>query len=839
MSPRRDRDDTPRPLVRTGHVAAVVFAICLWLCPGATLATEASGGAAAHPDAGAWWHSMFPIAFDGHGNFVTPHLDTLRPTAASLAAGGYHGVWEADLNRDATWMQGHERHFAARPGTKRIVYIEGNRAEKVLARVSADGRLLFTSRLLDDLGDPRRRRFVESLVAPGGSTVWFSDWEFFRSPDLKTSRGAPLPTAKSLGLAAFTAPLDGRVIEQEADYWRTRSATALFGDRSDAFEKHAAIPDDMAAALGLAAVTTRRADGRWLVSAGDLMLYDAQFARYQAAKGRRVMQTLAPDMIHYDDWDLRSPTAMNARADVHVAAFRAFVTRRFSDEDCRECGFEKAAVDGFDVLAALRAPPWRADYAGPGEQPLWRAAADPRWLESKLWRAFQIAAVEEKLAAMQEVYRLNKRSARELGRDVPMVANVIPLLSAIFLQRDCVDMANFEWPVFKTFTAFVQPLGYYPRARLGIGARMAARIGVTGHAIVNPYVEQTSSGWDGAGFTNRRFETLHKVVFFDLVANRGIPAFALAFDGGYSPGSIHSAGNLHAFLHRVAPLVSKRDFLADIGLAGSSWSQIAAQPPWAWNNEVAKRHACEFLGWAQYLASARDFPQWDVVPFDDVAAGDLEHFKLVVLPSLLVLTDDQIAVLEAYLRQGGKLLVTGDTGAFDGPAALLMPRRDDPVASLARRFPGRVTVVTTKPGLAYHENPDLSAPLRDHLAAAGDHRPVLTATNAPEHVGIYANRSRTAPGDVSIDLVNYHHDLASDHLTPVSRTDFTVSLRVPDMRGDAIPAVESIRYDEASPDNTLRQPLSPAAISLGDGMLTLRVPPFTHYQILRITTAPR
>ena len=135
----------------------------------------------------------------------------------------------------------------------------------------------------------------------------------------------------------------------------------------------------------------------------------------------------------------------------------------------------------------------------------------------------------------------------------------------------------------------------------GIGPRMASKIGVTGHAIVDPYVEPQFSGWDGAGFTKRHGEALHKVIYFDLVANRGIPAFSLTFDGGYSPGSIHSAGQLHAFMNQIAPVISRREFLADIGLASSSWSQIAAQPPWAWKNAVTKRHTSEFLGWAQYL----------------------------------------------------------------------------------------------------------------------------------------------------------------------------------------------------------------------------------------------
>jgi hypothetical protein len=739
-----------------------------------------------------------------------------------------------------SWMLGHEQAFANHPTTKRVVYIEGSNAQKVLARVSPDGAVLFTLSQLADLGDPKRRRYIESLIKPGGRTVWFSDWEFMQSPLLKTPLGKPLPTAKEIGLPAFTNPLDGGAITNEADFWRTRSASTLIGkggENREGIEKYAAIPDDMAEAMGLKAITSQRADGQWLVQSAVSMLYDAQYARYQAAKGRRAMEVLKADVVHYDDWDLRSPTAVNAKADIHIAAFREFVKQRFRDEDCHEFGFEKPDVAAFDVLDYLLNPPWRSEYQGEGDQPLWRTAADSRWLANKVWRAFQISAVEEKLASMKEVYRLNKQAARELGRDVPMIANVIPMLSALFLQRDCVDMANFEWPVFKTFTAFVKPLGYYPQARLGIGPRMASKIGVTGHAIVDPYVEPQYSGWDGAGFTKRHGETLHKVIYFDLIANRGIPAFSLTFDGGYSPGSIHSAGNLHTFINRIAPVISKREYLADVGLASSSWSQIAAQPPGSWNQEVTKRHASEFLGWAQYLASARDFPQWDVVPFDDVTLKDLARFKLVILPSVLVITADHLAVLEAYLTQGGKLLITGETGTFTGPKAMLLPRDKDIIAPLAERFPGQVTLIKTKPGLAYHEDANNSGPLQEILAQASHHHPMLTAANAPEHVGIYANQSQTNPGEFTVDLVNYHHDLAADHLTPVTRTDFTLTLQVPHLKSGQNLVMESIRYDETAPDNTSWLPLDTAHATLREGTLTLRIPPFTYYQVLRLSTS--
>ncbi|MBN2449768.1 MAG: hypothetical protein JXR77_05225, partial [Lentisphaeria bacterium] len=102
--------------------------------------------------------------------------------------------------------------------------------------------------------------------------------------------------------------------------------------------------------------------------------------------------------------------------------------------------------------------------------------------------------------------------------------------------------------------------------------------------MVDPYVEEQYSGWDGAGFTKRRCETLHKVIAFDLLANRGIPAFGLTWDGGFSPGSIHSAGQLHTFVNHIAPVVSRREYRADIGLACSSWSCIAAATPFGgWN----------------------------------------------------------------------------------------------------------------------------------------------------------------------------------------------------------------------------------------------------------------
>ncbi|MBM4216532.1 MAG: hypothetical protein FJ178_01565 [Gammaproteobacteria bacterium] len=159
------------------------------------------------------------------------------------------------------------------------------------------------------------------------------------------------PARSKLGLVAYNCGIRRKWMQQRD------SKFDLFEPLTFLKHCHGVGAGGMQTSLGLKGITTQRADGQWLIESGDLMLYDAQFARYQAAKGHRAMEVLKADVIHYDDWDLRSPTAMNARADIHVAAFREFVKRRFSDNDCQQFGFEKSKVEAFDVLNYLLNPP--------------------------------------------------------------------------------------------------------------------------------------------------------------------------------------------------------------------------------------------------------------------------------------------------------------------------------------------------------------------------------------------------------------------------------------------------------------------------------------------------
>lgn len=100
------------------RLVSITLALCLLPLVGSVRGADVPSLAKPNSEGDLWWHRMFSMSFDGHGNFVAPHLKTLHATAASIGAGGYHGVWDADLNRDMPWMRGHEQAFADHPKTQ-------------------------------------------------------------------------------------------------------------------------------------------------------------------------------------------------------------------------------------------------------------------------------------------------------------------------------------------------------------------------------------------------------------------------------------------------------------------------------------------------------------------------------------------------------------------------------------------------------------------------------------------------------------------------------------------------------------------------------------------------
>jgi hypothetical protein len=166
---------------------------------------------------------------------------------------------------------------------------------------------------------------------------------------------------------------------------------------------------------------------------------------------------------------------------------------------------------------------------------------------------------------------------------------------------------------------------------------------------------------------------------------------------------------------------------------------------------------------------------------------------------------------------------------------LLTPHTEDFITPLLNRFPDQIIVIKDKPGLEYHADASKAERLREVMTLASHHNAVLTATSAPENLGIYANEGTANPAELTVDLVNYNYDLTTDRIIPVTHNDFTITLTVPQIKSANRLSVESITYDESAQGNTLRQRLDAGHFSKGDGSVTVRVPPFNHYQVLRLS----
>jgi hypothetical protein len=134
--------------------------------------------------------------------------------------------------------------------------------------------------------------------------------------------------------------------------------------------------------------------------------------------------------------------------------------------------------------------------------------------------------------------------------------------------------------------------------------------------------------------------------------------------GGIQPwwhhiGSVHDDRRQYA---TAQPLFEwheqHEEFLVDrepVATVGLLWSQRSVD----FHGKDAPEEVSQlpYRGWVDALIRAR-------IPYLPTAVVD-ERFAVLVVPNVGVLTDEQVARLAAYVRGGGKLVVTGESGLYD------------------------------------------------------------------------------------------------------------------------------------------------------------------------------
>ena len=224
----------------------------------------------------------------------------------------------------------------------------------------------------------------------------------------------------------------------------------------------------------------------------------------------------------------------------------------------------------------------------------------------------------------------------------------------------------------------------------------------------------------------------------------------------------------------------------------------------------------EYCGWCEFLNDTHR--QWTVVLQQDLTAENLAAYPIVVLPSVITLTDAQIGELCRYVTGGGRLVATGLTGTRYGPERYLAPRGERFAVPGAR-------IVSDKPGVTYWRSArhccDATSNGTDRLARV----PPRLATDAPGTVGVNLNvNTDAAAALLTLDLNNCDIVVETDTIRPAPVC--TTTIHLPDSwRGHDVQA--SYVTPEMSPDaSPVPMVGDDAVVDREAGTLRIRTPAF-------------
>jgi hypothetical protein len=231
---------------------------------------------------------------------------------------------------------------------------------------------------------------------------------------------------------------------------------------------------------------------------------------------------------------------------------------------------------------------------------------------------------------------------------------------------------------------------------------------------------------------------------------------------------------------------------------------------------------------------------WRAIPEWKLNAETLSKLRLLILPESSVFDPADLPVLETWLRNGGHLIITGNSGMRLGEAAnfdqattntlaVFGSSAQDGLPNIRTIGKGSVCWLREDPGMPYYEAADKRIGMLEQFAkiiseiTPGQDAWSMTAPTVPSTVGLTLYQS---PGRIFIDINNTDIDLKTDALKPTPALHLSVNLP-PELRGKKL-AVRVL-----SPDLSPQIELSP----IQEGRVEVRVDPVIVYSSIIIEPA--
>jgi hypothetical protein len=561
------------------------------------------------------------------------------------------------------------------------------------------------------------------------------------------------------------------------------------------------------------------------------------------------------------------PPIRNGFGDWSEHRFREYLASNFTPHALRELRVDDAG--NFDIRGYLKQ---KAVAFGAGDasyywDPAWR---NPRWQDEPVWNAYKVFKQHVGQNALRAFYAAIKEEAQLHGRDDFLIAgNDMPVYGLGWARDEWLDMVSSEQTPGWFVTTGARGIMLPPLGKYAVVYRVALEHQKGPYATAWYYLK-------GPYEKYRNRPTLAKVLSAEAFAN----ATFLKYGGNPAlPGTPESVAWWNGFVRAEEARFGRREILADIGLYFSPNNQLAFVVPGSHALDHDRQpHSFGHWGFGTALIDAH-LP-YCVVTDWKLAAATLAGLKTFIIPSTECLDDTEVAVLEQWVRDGGRLLLTGPCGTrystggrfarrktpvvrrwfpdaarrVEGPSGDMGPARaaaagSDPSVPLGHvpgALPSRVEdrspqAAPTKPlscslgrgsihwsleplGLDYYVHETERAQRLPEIVDFIGRSDLVEVDGLASTVGLFLWQSPDGRA-VFADLVNYNIDLATDQIAPA--TDLTFRLRLPGGWQNA--SIETITPDE----------MAPATVKVLDGRITVRLGHLVHYASLRMSSRIR
>ena len=520
---------------------------------------------------------------------------------------------------------------------------------------------------------------------------------------------------------------------------------------------------------------------------------------------------------NYSPWDnFGYPPVQKAFGDWAVSLFHAHIRPQLKSMNL-PAGL---TLEKFDVREALKA---RAEEFGAKNTSDLTDAAwkDARWLDEPVWCAFKAFRQQHAQTCLKELYKAIHSEATSLGRpDFCINGNDVPMYGLGWVRDEWQDMINTE----------TTPGWHMGSGSRGITIPPEGKMAIMYRAALEHQKGPYSAAWYYLNSSYAKYQQkpeLGKLLCAEAFANG---AFLLCMPDNHDVcGTVDGHAWWNRFIRENEPVFAGRTPLSDVAVVFSPDNQLYQMTPGGYNNIDDQPHIFGHHGWATACIDAhipyRALTDWKITP------ANLANLRALVLPHVLSLSDAAISAIVAWLKAGGRLVVSGEAGSVQEPGHGFARREGgflqrlgiaNDAADRTKHAIGKGVLVFHRdnPGQQYYLNIDKRADLLPSMAESVGTSGVLVVDRMPSTVGTFAWKSSKSDS-IFIDLVNYDIDLDVDSLRSTALLRFSVPLPL---------GWSEVRCETISPDLT-----RPAKAEVFGGGVDISLDRLTHYASIKLT----